>query len=240
MMSLIKMSLTDVVKKQYLHKLKAYRGTYTTLIFLQLLGLLANRSSISSGGGLSFEVVIYNAQMSIALTMIWAFVTSIVITTKLNRDDDFLYVSNRISSHLANILFLVTAGVVAGVTATLAGFLLKDILYVVTDDLVIRNLLVEAPSEFMVGLFASVLYVLLMVGLGYLLGVLVQMNRMVLFLLPILYVGMSYFENSFIQGIVPFYVNETSIGLFALKVIVTVVVCFGVAVSISNRLEVRK
>lgn len=240
MMSLVKISLADVVKKQYLYKLIAYKGTYTTLIFLQLVGLLMN-DSVSSGsnGYFLYDIAIHSTGVSVGLTMLWAFMVGIIITTKLNRDDDFMYVSNRLSSNLANILFLVTASVLSGVTAMLCGFLIKDILYFFADDLTMGNILVEAPSEFLIGIFASILYVLLMSALGYLLGVLVQLNRVVFFLIPVLYIGLTYLKHPLIEGIIPFYLHEASIGLFAVKVIVTVVVCYGLAVAISNRLEVK-
>lgn len=55
--------------------------------------------------------------------------TGILITTKAVRYDDFTFVSNRLSSNLANILFLLTASAIGGAAAVTAGFLLKIIAF---------------------------------------------------------------------------------------------------------------
>lgn len=129
MMSLSKPNLASVVKKQYVHKLKANIGVFTSLLAVQILAILFSRNGVgSSGSGMndfSINVQFYSADMVLVFTFIWAFITSLLLTTKVNRYPDFSFVTNRLSSNLANIYFLVTASFIAGTGAMLSGYVVK-------------------------------------------------------------------------------------------------------------------
>ena len=113
------MSLTNqliwqkTVKKQYFFKLKANIDAFSSLVWIQLLAHLFSLGGVASmgmgGTNLSVDVKYYSADLVIGFTMLWAFVTAITITTKPYRNHDFTFVTNRLSSSLSNILFLLTA-----------------------------------------------------------------------------------------------------------------------------------
>src|SRR5690606_14116494 len=119
----------SVVKKQYVFKLKAYLGVFTSLLAVQLLAILFSGSGVSSSGSgmndMHIRVHFYSADMVLVFTFIWAFIISMLLTTKVNRYPDFTFVSYRLSSNLANIYFLVTASIIAGTSAMLSSYLVK-------------------------------------------------------------------------------------------------------------------
>lgn len=132
-MSLTETSALTVVKTQYHYKTKAHAGLFFTLIAVQLLAFLLSLNGVggSSGGssqGIFYTIKYITGDMIIVFTLIWAF--SIGISMANNGfKTDFTFVSNRLSSHLSSLAFLLTAAVIGGVTATLCGLLLRVVLF---------------------------------------------------------------------------------------------------------------
>ncbi|MBS4196861.1 hypothetical protein [Lederbergia citri] len=248
-MSLIELSLSDVVKKQYKFKLRAFFGSFSSLAFMQLLGLLF---SLGGSGGMGFSsehysihISYYSAEMVIVFTLLWAFLTAILITAKAARFDDFSFVSNRISSNIANALFLVTASVIGGTSAILSGYLLRVITYFTSDvQYGVNSGLLVAPKEFFLGISATILYVLLFSSIGYMFGMLVQINKIFIVLLPCLIIGSWIFlgitNEGMIKPIFDFIFRESVFSLFFIKIIGISGLLFAGAAALSNRMEVRK
>src|SRR5690606_25424703 len=192
MMSLIELSLSDVVKKQYKFKLRAFFGSFSSLALMQLMGLIfslggSGGMGYSGSDGISVSVTYYSAETIIIFTFLWAFITSILITTRSSRYDDFSFVSNRLSSNLANMLFLVSVSIIGGVSAIFSGYLLKVITYFTSDvQYGINSGLFGAPKEFFLSISATILYILLFSAFGYLVGMIVQVNKIFIVLLPCL------------------------------------------------------
>ena len=103
-MSLSRTSLMEVVKRQYLFKLKSFIQVFMTLVVLQLLAMLFSFNGVgmmgSSNGSVEMDIQYYSADIVVVFTMLWAFITAILITTKAYRNDDFAFVTNRLSSNL--------------------------------------------------------------------------------------------------------------------------------------------
>ena len=250
MMSLTKVSLIDVVKKQYIYKLKAYSQVFMSLIFLQLLAVLFSMNGVgsmggSTGGSVELQVKYFSADFVAAFTMLWGFITAILITTKAYRNDDFVFVTNRVSSNLSNAVFLLTASVIGGITAMLSSYLLKVIVYYFISDLSIKSITVlEAPMELLLGIFSTILYVFLFCALGYLVGTLVQISKAFTVLLPAAFFGTLILEGlsgkaGTVANVFDFFFTESSLVLFIVKIIVSAGLLFSGAFVLSNRLEVR-
>lgn len=248
-MSLTKVSLWDVVKKQFRFKLKSYRGMFTSLMILQVMAFLFSLGAESGGGGgsdtFSYDMKFYSGNIIIAFMMIWAFISAIVITTQAYRFDDYTFVANRLSSHLANILFLGLASVIGGVTFMLASqslklavFFLKGREFVASQPLTVLQM-----AE---GLAASILYLFLFTAIGYLVGMLVQRSKVFMIIIPGLLFGSLFLnvflasQSTFVIDIAQIFVRETSFLLFTLKVLLASSLAYGIAAWISNSLEVRK
>lgn len=246
MMSLIKPSLAQIVKRLYVYKLKAYLGSLATLLILQLLAILFSRgmvaSSTSGMNDLYINVAFYSADLVLVFTFVWAFITSLLITTKVNRFPDFTFVTNRLSSNLANIFYIFTVSMLAGSSAMLCSHLVKMSIHFFSSRQVIGSQLALPFPELLLGVVATSLYVLLFGAVGYFIGMLVQMHP----LLP-LFLGGSFLAlfvgagigTDLLENIYEFFFYEASLLIFAGKVSISVVLLFLGATLLSSRMEVR-
>ncbi|MFA1710684.1 hypothetical protein ACDX66_03145 [Peribacillus frigoritolerans] len=246
-MSLTKVNLKETVKKQYFFKLKANIDAFSSLIGIQLLALLFSIGGVSSAGmggsNISVNIKYLSADLVIGFTLIWALVTAITITAKPYRNHDFTFVSNRLSSSLANILFLLTASIIGSITAILSGNLLKVLAYVFLDGRIYG--VHSGLEELVMGLCVTIFYVFLVTSIGYFIGTLVQVSKLVIIIIPVLFFGTLFLEGSmqkepFLVNVFTFYTMESTLTLFIIKVVVTVAVFFAAAISILNRMEVRR
>lgn len=251
MMSLTTISMGSLVAKQYQFKLKAYVGLFNSLMVLQLLAILfsfggSGQSGGSGGYGLQVSISYYSADLVVVFTILWAFISAILITTKAYREDDFTFVTNRVSGNLSNVLLLGTASILGGATALMAGYLIKVLMYYVFDYNQVIGI-GPGPSlqEFLIGLVATILTVFLFSSLGYLIGTLVQQNRIFVIVLPVIFFGLLIVGEQTLKiyplvSIGEFYFQESSFWLFLSKVLITIALLFSGAVMMSNRMEVRR
>ena len=246
-MSLTTANPAEIVKKQYFFKLKANIDAFSSLLGIQLLAILfslgATSSISSNNNGFSVDIKYYSADVVIAFTMIWGFVTAITITTKPYRHNDFTFVTNRITSNISNMLFLLTASIIGGVTAMLA----KNVTVILTSIFFHSELYgpVFQVKEFIIGLFVSILYIYFISSLGYLIGTFVQVNRIFILLLPVLMIGSLFIDGMAgkeptIMHIFQFYFMEPSLLIFTIKAVATTALLFIASITILNRMEVRK
>lgn len=246
MMSLITSRMSEIVFKQYAYKLKSYIQVFMSLAILQIIAMVFSLGGVGSAGGgssnIEFQIHYYSADIVVVFTLLWGFITSILITTKAYRMDDFAFVTNRAAGGLSNVLFLLTASFIGGATANLSAFLIKDILYFfrgMTFTSIAH--LPSAPSAFLLGLCTTSLYIFLFSSLGYLIGTLIQLHRGFLVLLPALLIGGLIFANALglTTFIYQFLFTETSLILFTAKIVIITAVFLISALFLSNRLEVN-
>jgi hypothetical protein len=249
-MSLSRVGLTDVVKIQYAYKLKSYIQVYMTLVVLQLLAVLFSFNGVgmmgSSTASIEVDIHYYSADIVVIFTMLWSFITAILITTKAYKNDDFAFVTNRVSSNISNMLFLLTASFIGGITAMLSTHLMKVIMYFFRGkNLLDRTSVMASPEDLLVGIVTTIFYVLLFCALGYFVGTLVQLNKVFVVLLPalcfgVLFLGAVSGNAIFVKSIFEFFFTESSLPLFIVKVIFTVSLLFSSTFVMSNRMEVRQ
>jgi hypothetical protein len=249
MMFLTEVKLVDIVKKQFMYKLKAYLSVFSSLLTIQIIGILlsttGSRSMGTSSNGFSLNFSYYTGDIIIIFTMIWALISAIIITTKAYRNDDFVFVSNRLSSNLSNIVFLLFASIVGGITAILSGILFKVIMYFILDDGNVTATFISI-QELIVGIIASIFYVVLLASLGYFVGMLVQLSKWFTMILPAVFIGYLFLgvnmngEPTFILEIGKFFIEESSLLVFFLKVILSASLLFSVSIILSNKMEVRQ
>lgn len=245
-MSFVKTSLLEVVKKQYRYKVKAYKQVFMSLVFIQLLAVFFSFNGVgmmgSSSESIEIDIQFYSADMVIVFTILWAIITAILITTTAYRNDDFAFVTNRLSSNLSNMLFLLTASIVGGVTAMLSTSLMKIIMYFFGGHgYIAAN---HSVLEVVIGYSSTILYILLFSGLGYFFGTLVQISKIFVVLIPGIFIGAGILGAEsmgfeWVKSIYQFLFTEPSILLFVLKVLVVVILLFTGSIALSNRMEVR-
>lgn len=233
--------LGEVVKSQVKFKLNAYMGTIVTLIFVQLLGLLFSMDGTGTRGVNIDMSTVYVSVVSYDIIFIfvalWAFVIGNSITTRAN--DDFSFVTTRLSSNLANIIFLCLMSVFAGVTIVLSNYLLRIILLLFGNQDYMENpSILGASLNSIISMVVMIILILIVSAVGYLRGILVQHNKIFSILLPFL-IFVLLVTKSGQSAIQYIFIENTSMVVLVVKLICLSGVVFIFAILGSNRLGVR-
>ncbi|MBN3553125.1 hypothetical protein JYA63_02480 [Fictibacillus nanhaiensis] len=247
-MYLAEVKAWDIVRKQYRYKLKSYFSVFTSLIVIQLLAILFSFNGTGMGGGtsnsISYEFYYYTSDIILVFMMIWAFITAIIITTRAYRYDDFSFVTNRTISQVSNILFLLSASIFAGITVYLSTHLFQILAFYFKDN---YSIIVDSLSftEFLMGMITSILYIFLFASAGYLFGILVQLHKGFLLIIPTILFGGLILDGiggnpTLFVNVTNFFGEETSFILFICKVAIVSSILLLASLGISNRMEVRK
>ena len=246
MMSSKEVNLLSIFLKQYVYKLKAYSTLVYGLITAQLIALLFSLGGVGSmgsgNGELSVFVKSYSANIVLIFSFVWIMFIALRLTTKQYKSMEITLVTNRITGNLSNIGFLATACVFGGITSSLIGVLLRIIMYFTFDrsQIVIDGFSL-AVSDLLLGIVVAILYMILISAMGYLIGVLTQINAAFVIIIPAVIIGLQLrVYTNFPQTVFKFFAFENSLPLFALKVISISIVFFGVSLFLSNRMEVGK
>ena len=248
-MSLTEISLLENVRHQYLYQLKGRPGLFIAMAGMQVLALLFSWGGVGYYGMgtpyLEVSIKYYSSDLVVSFTIIWMAIIAARVTTREYQNYDFSLVSNRLSGNLANAAFLATAAFVGGVTAILAGFLLRLIIYFKSDIYLLSEHLMPLPEDLFTGMAVTVLYLLLFGALGYFCGILARLSKVFVVLLAgLFFAAVSYAGNSpalvtILEKIYDFYRGEGSLALLAIKVLVTALLLYACSFMLSNRLEVR-
>src|SRR5699024_7873397 len=119
---------------------------------------------------------------------------AIQLTSLDYREQTVPFVRNHLTDHLSNVLFLFIASTIGAVFALLTRYLYMTLVYYLFD---FTHVLQSQPSlsvgEQLMGLFATILFVLLASGLGYLIGAIVQRSQVFAILIPTFLVGSILF-----------------------------------------------
>ncbi|MFS0862655.1 hypothetical protein [Fredinandcohnia sp. 179-A 10B2 NHS] len=246
-MYLTEVSLLEQTKKQFTFKVKAFLGSLTSLLTVQIVAMLFSLNGVGSmgmgGNSLILTIKSFSGNLVFFFSIFWAFIMAITLTTKPYRYMDFSFVTNRLSSHLSTIALLVLYSLIASVTAMLSGILLRVIMYFTFDGAnIIGNHFFLPLSELLLGIYIGTLYIMLFATIGYFIGMFVQINKLFGFIIPAIIIGWVIIEQKTIDTFsgLTFFFHELSVLLFSVKVLVTVTVLLAVVIMVTNRLEVRK
>lgn len=256
-MSLRTIGLSSNIKALYRYKLFAYSQSLTSLVIVQIVALVLSLNGTnhqgSFFGNVSVNIYTYTANMVLAFTMLWVFSTAISLTTKAFREADLVLVANRFTTHLSNFLFLMTASILAGVSAMLCGFLLKLIAVYILNLNVISS--AQLPlSHLLLGMAAASLYMILVSSVGYLTGMLAQWHKSFMFIIPAAVIALLFIDWNWVEGdefsgsamsmpaliaLFRWFGTENSFPIFTLKVLLAVSICYGLSYLLASRLEVK-
>jgi len=244
-MSSKKVSLMSISFKQYSYKLRAHTGLLNRLLLTQILALLLSllgTSSMGAGSGqLSVTVRSYSANMVIVFSILWVMIVAVLLTTKPYKQIEMPLVGNRLTGNLSDVGLLMTASVFAGITSTLGGVLLRDIMYFISDrsTMAVDGFFLTL-TDLMFGMVVAILCLGLVSAMGYFIGVLVQANKAFAILIPVATIGALRVYTHLGQSVVEFYIGNVSLLLFALKVMITSIILFGVSIMVSYRMEANQ
>lgn len=249
MSSLVETSLWRAARNQYAFKLRAYANLFVSLIAVQVISILFTVGGMVGSSGMGsnnfyVEVKNYSAAGLLGFTVFWILANAFILTLPLYRNPDFTFVTNRLSSNLANAGYLVTAAAGGGAATALGSILLRNIVYYAGGGgyLVSANFYLGA-GEILTGAAVTVLYLLLSGAAGYFLGALVQLHRSLYVIVPALLLGLFFYEaaNEHVRifRALDFFFLETSPLLFTLKIAAAVLLLWICAMALTNRAEVR-
>lgn len=242
-------SVNELAKRQFLFKLNANGTIFTMLIILQIIatifisGAFTSTSMSDWGEPISFNFTSISNDAQVGLTLFWAFIVGFLLTSAAQRNESFSFVTNRLTFQLANFYFFCTAALLGGMTTVLLGSVMK-IVAMFQDNMIIETTgLLSSPVDFISRIFVMTAYTLLLMLIGYTLGSLIQLSKLFIALFGVIWYAFtrSTFAVSDNQdsGLLYFFYGETSILLFTLKVVGTIVVLFAISFFVTNRLEVR-
>jgi len=238
----------DIVKTQYLFKLRAHHGMFSTMIVVQIIAVLFSFGNNSVGSGInnvSVNSVIYSGQMIIVLTIAWAAIMGFRLTIKQSKDLMFTFVTDRKTNHISNVLFIITLSIIGGVSAYLLSFIFKISMYLWKDSTMLLFNEELTLKALLIGLVATVFYTLLLAALAYFVGEIIQLHKVFVVIVPVTILGSIVMSENvdnveWINRIVPFVVFENNFLLFLMKCISIIIVLFFFSTFIGLRLEVRK
>jgi hypothetical protein len=185
--------------------------------------------------------------MLFGFTIIWAFVYSIMLCSEKLKSIDFSVVSNKASSILSTLAFLFTCCFVGGITASFGSVLIRIIFYIFKSHKnIIGNTFAIPFSTLLLICLSSILYILLFASIGYLLGNLIELNKIFIFLAPIgLFAILTFISanggaSQNLYALIRFYTNESSIIIFSIKSLITSSIFIIAGVFLANRIEVER
>lgn len=244
------MSLTSVNKWKVITnllqlKLKAHVSLFMGLIITQVFAMLFSLNGPVKGSGLfGVTVTYFTGDVIVAFTLIWVFISGILITTKVNQNFDFLFVTTHRINQIANLICLAAISVIGALSAQLATMFIQGFnLFLTNVDLVSNPNLF---TDILLSMSSIFLYLFLVALIGYFIGMLVQLHKLFFILVPAIFGGgiaLAVLRDSVFNILIAsfqFFTQESIFILFAVKVLLATVVLFTGAFLIGNRLEVQK
>ena len=249
-MYLAKSSLWTLVRRQFEYKLQVYRNLFTGLMLAQLLAVFFSLGGSGKMTEISGNMVLrlksYNGNIILIFTILWSLAAAMTITTLASRDMDFTFVTNRLSSNLSSICYLLAIATAGALTSTFCAVALRVLVYLGYGSSSIQTVnFFLSPWELIVYIFAMYFYILLFMSLGYFAGVLMRIHRVFMIIIPAAVIFFLFSATS--QGhplntavILHFFTRENSLPLFALKAVAAAGLLFCLSKVLSDRMEVRK
>jgi hypothetical protein len=241
MMSLVETNTLTVVKKQYFYKLKGYLGFFVSLISAQVIAMLMSLNGVMSSGmgdsNIHLNVRVFSGELIIGFTMFWGIATAFTLTTKQYRNFDFVFVTNRLTSGLSTIAFIITISIIGSLSAILTGILMRVILFFTTHTALMSwEYFMIPPPELLLSVYVTSLYLILVSAIGYFFGILFQLFKLLALSISIIIVALAQATGG---GMFRFFLHEESLFLLTIKVLLTFTLLFGGSILLTNRMEVR-
>lgn len=245
-MYLTEVTLFNVVKKQVKFKVKSYTGIFQSLVVLQLLGILfatIGTSSMSeSDSFFSMTVEFYSSGIILGMTAFWLLINALLLTTTAYREDDFTFVTNRLSRLWANIIFVIMLSVIGAVSSYLATNVLKVYLFMQNKELIFIDHV--SITSGIISLLGLVGYYILLGSIAYTVGSIVQRNKVLAIVLSTSFIAigtllLQFQLDDMIAQVLFFFTNETNFALFLIKISITSSLLFLLSWSMSRNQEVR-
>jgi len=259
-MYLTEVKAADLIKKQYIFKLKSNAAMFLGLIALQIVGFCFSIGfGFIQGMGIFYETC--STSYIFLLTIVWMVLATMYLAQKKNGDIDFTFVGSRLTGSLANIAATATMCLIGAVTVTLYEFLLRVFVTIRYAGAIIDKVNLYPPlSYFLIEFVSVLLYFLLTVSFIYFFSMIVRGNMafvsFAIFIIVFIFMRTASSGNYYrfaqtalndtiyikynIRNVVSFFTQEKLIWLFAVKAVAASAVFFILGALISSRTEVKK
>ncbi|MBM7579561.1 hypothetical protein [Jeotgalibacillus terrae] len=245
-MSLATVSTGNLIRQQIIYKCYAMADLWRSLVVIQLIAIFF--SAIGSGGMstsddmFSLSISSFSNDAVFMFTVFWILVSSALITSKGYRYEDFSYVTTRMISQVSNGILLLITVLTASLFTVMSNYVIYMAVYLFRDIEFYPGLAsVGAPGELLLTFLAMTGYLLLASAVGYFFGVLIQISKYFIAIVPIMIFGPTMVRPLFIYEFgYDFYAQEPSVFLFLVKTIGTALVLYVCGVALMNRKEVRE
>ncbi|RLL41992.1 hypothetical protein D8M04_15500 [Oceanobacillus piezotolerans] len=245
-MSLNNVDIKRVIRQQFSYKCKANTSLFTSMIVIQLIAVLFSLSGTgmigTSIGYNGVSIQFYSGDIVLVFTMIWAFITAIMLTTKTYTETDYVFVANHLTSNLSNIAFLFVASVIGAITSLLAVYLLKVVMLLFFDHGWMAASQEISVGQWVSGFLTTIFYLFMFSAIGYLIGQLTQRNKLFIVIIPAFIIGslVIFVGSTILMDISQFYFNDSSFFSVFIKTVGTSFILFLISMVLSNGQEVRK
>ncbi|VDG98369.1 Uncharacterised protein [Lysinibacillus sphaericus] len=253
-MSLTHRTMGEIVKQQFLFKLRSNAAVITALFVMQAVvwGLIIGEvpNSFPGFSMSTFELRWYSITNDkvVMASLLWSLVVGVLMTTPGQRNASFTYVSSPVTENLANFCFFGLAAIIAGVTTVLSGSVLKLVVFMKDGSSIIETGgLIAAPLDFFSRIVVMIIYTLLIMVVVYTCMLFVQMNRLMIVpivLLVLLSTKSSVFDLLGFEGnidtLFDFFYKESSFWLFLVKTGVVMAIVSILSFFPSSRIEVKQ
>lgn len=247
-MYLTQIDLFTAVKRQFMYKARAYSSMFAAMILAQAAAVFfsfAGTGGMAASSNPSASLALdYFQEIIMSYTIMWGLTFAVILTIKKGRDMDFTFVSNRLSSDLSNVLLLLSGAVWGGITATLASIAFRGIMFAIkgSGSIILEGFFL-APSAILTAMVSAVFYMLLFMSLGYLSGMLMQLSKVFVVLVPalLLFLLVTPVQDiKVIKNITDFFFREDSLPVFLLKTAAAASAGFFLSALLFCRMEVKK
>lgn len=234
-------SVWELIKKQYMFKLKIHLNLFGGIVLIMLaasLAMISGNTHFIDNGYITIRLNEVTSDMIIMLYVIMIFIVSIKLTGKKRQIEMFTMPTSKWTNHFTNGLLLVSLSVVISVIAYFVHYAVFLGHYVINgpsnnvvfiERLTISGLILAIVVTFFYMLFISLL--------GYFIGETVQFSKIfviVWIIIGIILLNLAENTGGALGYVMEFYTAESRIGIFLLKVIPSILILF-LLTSVINR-----
>ncbi|SDE82578.1 hypothetical protein SAMN04488126_12316 [Bhargavaea beijingensis] len=182
MSTLTQPTASNAIRSQFLRNLYGRSGILGSLLALQVIGIALSFSGGNgfgtSDGQITINVVDYSANPVIGLTLLWALISPLYLSSRDSLQTDFTFPGNRMTRHCGNALYLAALVLTASLVVTLVQ--MASVLFTLIPG---RPLLLpDGGTGHYVSLFAVLTgYCLVLSAASYFAGTLFSVSRIAAF-----------------------------------------------------------
>lgn len=231
-----------MLKKQFFYKVHAHYSMFSTMVMMQLIGLIFSIGGENYGIGTShieLDMKVSSGSIVIAFTFFWIFIMAMMMTMRPAKSMMYTFITNKRINHLSNLLFIVFLSMIGGVSSYLLGFFIKLVtflLYGSENILFVERVMLK---EAILGIAVTILYMLLISSIGYFLGEIFSLHKIFIVVIPVVFAGfLIVFHESMIEPLFSFFTEENHFIIFTIRVLFVVSILFLIAFQLDRRSEV--